>query len=123
MMSRIERDEEREERIRNEAIVDAYDAEEQIMGWYYYLVDSITFPFQARCILEIRRSPLRLNEVVKAVDLISSDNSHEILAEIEFMERTMGVPLFQLDPIDADEQTRQVVKDWHYWIARDYQFG
>ena len=109
MMSRIERDEEREERIRNEAIVDAYDAEEQIMGWYYYLVDSITFPLQARCILEIRRSPLRLNEVVKAVDLISSDNSHEILAEIEFMERTMGVPLFQLDPIDTDEQTRQVV--------------
>ncbi len=34
-MTRIERDEERENRIEDEVIVDAYDAEEQAMGWYY----------------------------------------------------------------------------------------
>ena len=33
----IGRDEEREERIYNEAIVDAYGPEEQALGWYYYL--------------------------------------------------------------------------------------
>jgi len=54
-MARIEKDEEREERIHNEAIVDAYDAEEQAVGWYYYLAESMTFPFQARCIQEIRK--------------------------------------------------------------------
>jgi hypothetical protein len=26
-----------EDRIRNEVIVDTYNAEEQVMGWYYYL--------------------------------------------------------------------------------------
>jgi hypothetical protein len=36
-------DEEREERISMEIIVDAYDAEEQAMGWYYYLEETIQF--------------------------------------------------------------------------------
>jgi hypothetical protein len=31
----IDHDQERENRIQNEAIVDAYDSEEQALGWYY----------------------------------------------------------------------------------------
>ena len=34
-MLRVERDEERENRIHDEAIVDAYGPEEQAIGWYY----------------------------------------------------------------------------------------
>jgi Calcium binding len=34
MMAKLERDEEREERITMDIVVDAYDAEEQAMGWY-----------------------------------------------------------------------------------------
>ena len=122
-MTRIERDEERENRIRNEAIVDAYGVEEQAMSWYYYLADTIAFPFQAMCIQELRKSPLRLDEVTTVVDMISDDDSYEMLAEIEFMGRTMGVPLHQLEPIDVDDNTRQVIEDWQYWVARGYQFG
>ncbi|NHZ71635.1 MAG: hypothetical protein GWP17_00915 [Aquificales bacterium] len=33
----MERDAEQENRINDEVIVDAHDAEEQAMGWYYYL--------------------------------------------------------------------------------------
>jgi hypothetical protein len=39
----------REERLRNEVIVDAYGSQEQAMGWYYYLDGKMLFPFQARC--------------------------------------------------------------------------
>lgn len=35
-MSQVEKDEERENRIYDEAIVDAYGPEEQALGWYYY---------------------------------------------------------------------------------------
>jgi hypothetical protein len=35
----------------------------------------------------------------------------------------MGVPLYQLEPIDVDEDTRQAIEDWQYWVARGYQFG
>ena len=33
--------------IHNHIIVDAYDAIEQQMGWYYYLEGTIDFPFRA----------------------------------------------------------------------------
>jgi len=35
-------------------------------------------------------------------------------------ERTLAVPLIQLEVLDADGQTRQAVEDWHYWIERGY---
>ncbi len=124
-MPRLERNEEREERIRNEAIVDAYDAEEQAMGWFYYLADSMSFPFEAKCVREIRKSPLKLNETVTVIDMVSNDDdySHNMLAEILFQGRTMGVPLSQLEPINIDDLTRQVIEDWHYWVGRGYLFG
>ncbi len=122
-MTRVERDEERENRIHDEIIVDAYDREEQEMGWYYYLAETMTFPFQAKCIQELRQSPLKLGETVTVADMVSGDDSYEMLAEIEFMGRTMGVPLYQLEPIDVDDETRQAVEDWQYWIGRGYEFG
>jgi hypothetical protein len=34
-MTKPRRDSKREDRIRNKVIVDAYNAEKQVMGWYY----------------------------------------------------------------------------------------
>lgn len=48
-MKKSRRDPVREDRIDNEAIVDA-SPEEQAMSWYYYLEGKIRFPFQAKCI-------------------------------------------------------------------------
>lgn len=44
-MKQRRKDPEREDRIHNEAIVDAYGPEEQAMSWYYYLENKIHFPF------------------------------------------------------------------------------
>jgi hypothetical protein len=41
------------------------------------------FPFQAKCIQEIHKSPLRSGEIVKVAGMISGDDSYEMLAEIE----------------------------------------
>jgi hypothetical protein len=56
----------REERIDNEAIVDAYGPEEQALGWYYYLQDKIRFSFQARCTVTKTVSPLLKGELSKS---------------------------------------------------------
>jgi hypothetical protein len=58
-MKRPKRDPVREDRIYNEAIVDARP-EEQAMSWYYYLEGKITFPFRARCVAANAVSPLRV---------------------------------------------------------------
>ena len=49
-MKKPKKDPVREDRIHNEANVDANGPEEQVMGWYYYLDDKIRFPFQAKCV-------------------------------------------------------------------------
>ena len=59
LMNRIEIDESREHRIDMEITVDAYGAEEQAMGWYYYLDDLLQFLFRASCMTARRISPLK----------------------------------------------------------------
>jgi len=121
-MKEIERDEERERRIHDEAIVDAYGPEEQALGWYYYLEDKITFPFPARCTEARRISPLKKGEKVSVIEMApEEDCMHELFVVIEWKERNFGVPLAQLEPVDVDELTQEAIADWHYWVRREYQ--
>jgi hypothetical protein len=72
-MSKVKQDPEREERITMEAIVDAYGAEEQAMGWYYYLDDKIQFPFTAKCIEKRSISPLKVGKQVTVVRMAPTE--------------------------------------------------
>jgi hypothetical protein len=122
-MAKPKRDPVREERIHEEVIVDACGPEEQAMGWYYYLGDKIRFPFQAKCIASKVTSPLQKGESVEVSALAPEDTcSSDMLVQIRWQGRTMAVPLSQLTAIDPDEQTREAIKDWHYWVAQGYCF-
>ncbi len=119
------RDEEREERIMMEIVVDAYRAEEQAMGWYYYLEEQLQFPFLAHCIAERAISPLRVGDEVEVVGMAPEDEcEHEMFVLMPWERRTLAVPLSQLQAAShVDEETRQAVEDWHYWAERGYEFG
>jgi len=121
-MAKAEKNAERENRIAEEIIVDAYGPEEQAMGWYYYLQDTLYFPFPARCIAERATSPLRKGDEVEVVNMAPEEEcEHEMYVGIRWGRRPLAVPLSQLRPIaEADEETRQAIEDWHYWIAQGY---
>jgi hypothetical protein len=122
-MAKPKRDPIREERIHEEIIVDAYGAEEQAMGWYYYLEETIHFPFQAKCIVSKVISPLQRGESVEVRGMAPEDTcSGDMLVLIQWQGRIMAVPLSQLIAIDPDEATREAIKDWHYWVAQGYRF-
>ncbi len=122
-MSEVERDEKRTYRITMEATVDAYGAEEQAMGWYYYLDNKIQFPFQARCIQERHISQLKVGEVVQVEQMSSEDECmREMFVEVEWQDRTFSVPLVQLQAIKVAAETKEVIEDWHYWVARGHEF-
>lgn len=113
----------REDRIRDEAIVDAHDSEEQAMGWYYYLDDRLQFPFEAECKAKRAISPLRVGECMKAVALASAEEcGREMFVEVQWQDRTLAIPLSQISPADADDETAEAVEDWHYWVERGYEF-
>jgi hypothetical protein len=117
-MKKPRRDPIREDRIENEAIVDARP-EEQAMGWYYYLEGKICFPFQARCFTANIVSPLRKGKIVEVLRMAPEDNcEHDMLVQIHWQSRKMAVPLSQLAAIDPDESTEEAIGDWHDWIAQ-----
>lgn len=122
-MENLERDEEREERIAFDVVVDANGPDEVAMGWYYYVAENAHYPFKARCIKELQGSPLKKDESVDVIDISSGEDcDNEIRVLVKLMDRTFGVPLSQLEPEDADEETTQIVGDWHYWVRRGYTF-
>ncbi|MEO0457531.1 MAG: calcium-binding protein [Cyanobacteria bacterium P01_A01_bin.114] len=123
-MPRIERDDEREHRIIMEIVVDAYGPEEQVLGWYYYLQDTMQFPFTAVCMGKRRTSPLKEGATVEVRQLAPEDDcEREMFVEIDWDEDTLAVPLAQLEAPEADEETQQAIADWHYWVNRGYEFG
>jgi hypothetical protein len=121
-MHRAKKNSERENRITQEIIVDAYGPEEQAMGWYYYLKDKLQFPFTAKCIAERPISPLRKGDEVEIVRMAPEDEcQHEMFVETRWERGTLAIPLSQLKPIaEADEDTTEAVEDWHYWIDQGY---
>jgi hypothetical protein len=117
------RDDEREERIQLEIVVDAYGPEERALGWYAYLDEALRYPFLARCVAERATSPLRIGDEVEVVGMPPEEVcEHETFVLTPWERRTLAVPLAQLTALHADEQTRQAIEDWHYWVARGYRF-
>jgi hypothetical protein len=113
----------REDRIHNQAIVDAYGPEEQAMSWYYYLDDKIRFPFQAKCIASKVVTLLRKGDTVEVRRMAPEDAcSADMLVLIRWQGHKMAVPLSQLAAIDPDESTAEAIGDWHYWVAQGYLF-
>lgn len=124
MVKEVERDAEREERITMAIVVDAYGPQEQAMGWYYYLEDTMQFPFTAVCISKQRRSPVKEGATVEVVDMAPEDEcEQEMFVEIAWDGDTLAVPLIQLEAPKADPETQQAIADWHYWVNQGYEFG
>jgi hypothetical protein len=122
-MARVEKDDVREHRIDMEVVVDAYDEQERAMGWYNYLEDKLAFPFQARCIAERRSWPLQRGEVVVVTGMApEEDCEHDMFVDVEWRGRHLAVPLSQLEGVAVNEATQEAIGDWHYWVARGYQF-
>ena len=93
------------------------------MGWYYYLEETIQFPFTAKCINVRTISPLEKGDEIEVKAMApESECEHEMFLEMRWEKRNLAVPLSQLKLIDADDDTKEAVADWHYWVNRGYQF-
>ena len=115
----------REDRIAMEIIVDAYGAEEQAIGWYYYLEEKLQFTFTAICNEKRAISPLRVKDKVDVIGMAPEEEcENEMFVTIRWERDGLAVPLSQLTPISHTAlQTKQAVEDWHYWVRLGYKFG
>ena len=112
-----------DEIIDNEIVCDAYGDEGISSGWYSYMEDCMTFPFEAECRCKISTSPLQVGERIEVIGIgeIESCN-HGIHVKINFCNRVLDVPLAHLKPLNANKQTILAVKCWHYWLKKGYEY-
>lgn len=114
-MNNFDRGEQRDERIQTEIIVDAYTRDEQAMGWNIYLKETMDFPFEARYIEEREVSPLSKDETVQVAGVPRTEPSlRQQFVTVAWKGSELGVPLRQLETVDASKDTRQAIADWHY---------
>ena len=107
-MKRIQEDPDRENQIHDEAVVDAHDAEEQAMGWYYYIEDKLHCPFKAKCISKRIISPLEKGEQIEVRGMAPEEECNkEIFVEIIWEGKNLEE---KLRNIKEDAQQGQISK-------------
>ncbi|WP_080502838.1 calcium-binding protein [Neochlamydia sp. EPS4] len=91
-----------------EIIVDAYNESERAMGWYYYLQDTMTIPFKAKCIQSVSTSPLKIDEIIEIIGMNDEENcEYDMFVQVKWKDKeTLGVPLKQLKGINVDDKTK-----------------
>lgn len=122
-MTRLKENKARERRIEMEIVIDAYNAMERAMSWYYYLEEGLKFPFKARCKSKREISPLRVEEEVEVIGMAAEEECEsEMFVRLHRHGAGLAVPLSQLEPLVASPKTKKAVADCHYWVGRGYEF-
>jgi hypothetical protein len=124
-MSNIEHDDIREYRIEMKILIDAYSEDERALSWYYYLQDNLNFPFKAKWMTTGTSSSG--GDDIKVVGMSpEEDCENEIFVEVLYtedgVEDTFPVSLSEIEAPLADSKTCEAIADWHYWVARGYEF-
>ena len=113
----------REHRIEEEIVVDAYNSDEKALSWYYYLQEKLVFPFNAKCVTPRATLPLKKGEKLEVLTLAPEDDCMgDMFVLVRVAGRKLGVPLAQLEVLEAKGNTREAVEDWQYWVAMGYEF-
>jgi hypothetical protein len=85
------------------------------MDWYYYLEEKLAFAFEARCSSVRAISPLKKGEKVEVVGMAKEkDCMHEVFVLIRFAGRKVGIPLSQLEAVEAGPGSCEAIRDWRY---------
>jgi hypothetical protein len=126
-MSSVERDENREHRIATEIIVDAEDKEDRAMGWYYYLEETLNFPFMAKWTKKSRKSSTSEEKAVEVLGMAPDDEClKDMYVEVAVIngkdDDVYSAKLSEIQAIDVDDETQEAIADWLYWLARGYKF-
>jgi hypothetical protein len=79
----------------------------------------------ALCSAKRATSPLQVQDNVELLKMAPEEECEkEMFVMIRRGKGRLAVPLSQLTVGNAaEEQTKQAVEDWHYWVQMGYQFG
>ncbi|MDR0913053.1 MAG: calcium-binding protein [Methanobrevibacter sp.] len=124
----MEKDLNREKRIDDGPICDAYGDEEISWAWEAYMDDRLIFPFKAK-IINNSSTDIPIGEIVTVIDSLDEfdiagtvsylkDNSYSINTLIVNWndKKEFFVSFEDLKEINANDEAIEAIKDWNYWL-------
>ena len=105
-----------------EVVVDAYDDDEVYMGWYYFMSESLKFPFRAETTIKKRNGKTE-ECTVDVVEDATNPNRFKCQAyyvNVDYEGVLMKVEIADLKPINASDETQKAITVWKYWLAKRY---
>ena len=102
--------------IEDEIEVDCYDQEEANMGWYYFMAESMSFPFMAKTTIKKRGGATEETtvEVVGNATDAERFGGDDFYVNVDYKGVLMKVEVRDLEPIDASEKTGRALAVWRY---------
>jgi Calcium binding len=103
-------------------VVDAKDDEDIYMGWYYFMVETLEFPFKAIAIIKKRNGTTeeRTVEVVEDATDAERFKCQAYYVNVDYEGVLMKVEIADLKPINASEETLKAITVWKYWKDKGY---
>ena len=107
----------RHHRILYEVIVDCYDEEEQLMGWYYYMTDNLKFPINVTVRFRLKGGTTE----IKPAQIVDIDPKSERGSAIRLGIAELGSARVQyispeeLTSADTTPENLEILNDWLYW--------
>ncbi|MBV6443387.1 MAG: hypothetical protein EPGJADBJ_05126 [Saprospiraceae bacterium] len=107
----------REQRILYEIIVDCYDEEEEMIGWYYYFADNLKFPIEATVRLPLHGGKMEEKKVqIVELDTRSETGKAIRLGVVERgSERVHYISPGDIARLETSPENLEIINDWIYW--------
>ncbi len=108
--------------IEEEITVDANGDDEVYMGWYYFMSETLEFPFRAETTIKKRNGKTE-ECTVDVVEDATNPNRFKCQAyyvNIDYKDVLMKVEAADLQPVNASDDTLKAITVWKYWLAKGY---
>ncbi len=108
--------------IEDEIVVDANGDDEVYIGWYYFMVESLEFPFKAIATIK-KRNGITEEHTVEVVEDATDGERFKCQAfyvNVDYEGVMMKVEVADLKPINASEETLKAITVWQYGKENGY---
>src|SRR5262245_26386192 len=77
----------------------------------FNLEERLPFPYEAECIKARKMSPLKPGERVTVLRMLHDDTNDlsDMIVDVEWRDRTMGITLAQIKGSDVDEEAAEAI--------------
>ena len=105
-----------------EVVVDCYDDDEVHMGWYYFMAESLKFPFRAETTIKKRNGKTEECTVDVVEDATDGERfkCQAYYVNVDYEGVLMKVEIADLKPINASDETLKAITVWKYFIENGY---